>query len=129
MESPIVPVSWGELFDKISILQIKMDHLTSKEALKNVERELNQLSAISDVSFSSNIAVQKLNKNLKRVNQELWDIEDKIRDKERNKVFDEDFIELARAVYITNDERSRIKRSINEAFGSDLIEEKSYAEY
>ena len=112
MESPIVPVSWGELFDKISILQIKLDHLTSKEALKNVERELNLLAAISDVSFSSNIEIQRLNKDLKRVNQELWDIEDKIRDKERSKTFDEEFIELARAVYVTNDERSRIKRSI-----------------
>ena len=129
MESPIVPVSWGELFDKISILQIKLDHLTSKEALENIERELNLLSAISDVSFSLNIEIQKLNKDLKRVNQELWDIEDKIRDKERSKAFDEEFIELARAVYVTNDERSRIKRSINEACGSELIEEKSYSEY
>ena len=129
MESPIVPVSWGELFDKISILQIKLDHLTSKEALENVERELNLLSAISDVSFSLNIEIQRLNKDLKRVNQELWDIEDKIRDKERSKAFNEEFIELARAVYVTNDERSRIKKSINEAFGSDLIEEKSYSAY
>ena len=129
MESPIVPVSWGELFDKISILQIKLDHLTSKEALENVERELNLLSAISDVSFSLNIEIQKLNKDLKRVNQELWDIEDKIRDKERSKTFDEEFIELARAVYVTNDERSRIKRSIKEACGSELIEEKSYSAY
>ena len=129
MGSPVVQISWGELFDKISILQIKLDHLTSKEALKNVERELNQLSAISDVNFSSNVEVQKLNKDLKRVNQELWDIEDKIRDKERSKVFDKEFIKLARAVYITNDERSRIKKSINVAFGSDLIEEKSYSKY
>ena len=110
-------------------MQIKLDHLTSKEALKNVERELTQLSTISDVSFFSNIEVQKLNKDLKRVNQELWDIEDKIRDKERSKTFDEEFIELARAVYITNDERSRIKKSINVACGSELIEEKSYSEY
>ena len=129
MGSPVVQISWGELFDKISILQIKLDHLTSKEALENVERELNQLSAISDVHFSSNVEVQKLNKDLKRVNQELWDIEDKIRDKERSKVFDKEFIKLARAVYITNDERSRIKRSVNVAFGSDLIEEKSYSKY
>ena len=66
---------------------------------------------------------------MKKINQRLWDIEDKIRDKERNKSFDDEFIQLARSVYITNDERSRIKRRINETFGSDLIEEKSYAEY
>jgi hypothetical protein len=66
---------------------------------------------------------------LKRINQQLWDIEDKIRDKERNKSFDAEFIQLARSVYITNDERSRIKKRINETLGSDLIEEKSYSEY
>jgi hypothetical protein len=67
--------------------------------------------------------------DLKIVNQKLWDIEDRIRDKERSKTFDEDFIELARRVYFTNDDRSRIKRNINEIFGSELIEEKSYADY
>jgi hypothetical protein len=129
MKSPIIPISWGELFDKISILQIKLDLLSSKAALQNVKRELTQLQSIADVDFPSKIEVQTLNENLKRVNQELWDIEDKIRDKEKDKIFDNEFIELARAVYITNDERSRIKRRINEALGSDLIEEKSYSEY
>ncbi len=129
MNTPKVPISWGELFDKITILQIKLDTLTSKKALENVEREHKQLQAIFMRFFSENAQANQLLVDLKPINQHLWDIEDKIREKERRKSFDDEFVQLARSVYITNDERSRLKREINDVFGSELIEEKSYAEY
>jgi DNA repair ATPase RecN len=129
MNSPQVPISWGELFDKITILQIKLENLTSKDALENVERELKQLQSIFIKYFPKNTEAKQLEEELKQINQQLWDIEDKIRDKERNKFFDDEFIQLARSVYIINDERSRIKRKINDVFGSEFVEEKSYPEY
>ena len=129
MKSPYVPISWGELFDKITILQIKFENLTSEDALKNVDREFKQLRAIFNENFSADMEANRLEAELKQINQQLWDIEDKIRDKERNGSFDNEFIQLARSVYITNDERSRIKRRINDVFGSELFEEKSYSEY
>ncbi len=129
MKSPYVPISWGELLDKITILQIKFENLTSEDALKNVDRESKQLRAIFNENFSADIEANRLEAELKQINQQLWDIEDKIRDKERNGSFDNEFIQLARSVYITNDERSRIKRRINDVFGSELFEEKSYSEY
>ena len=129
MNSPQIPISWGELLDKITILQIKLENLTSQDALNNVARELKQLQAIFYQSCPVTIQPKELELELKKINQQLWDIEDKIRDKEKHKSFDDEFIQLARSVYITNDERSRIKRRINETFGSDLIEEKSYADY
>ena len=129
MLSPQVPISWGELFDKITILQIKLENLTSETALENVEREYRQLRSIFIESFPDNIEAKNMETELKQINQQLWVIEDQIRDKERNMSFDESFIQLARSVYITNDQRSRIKRRINDMFGSELVEEKSYAEY
>ena len=129
MNSPQIPISWGELLDKITILQIKLENLTSQDALNNVEWELKQLQAIFFQSCPETIQPKELELELKKINQQLWDIEDKIRDKEKHKSFDDEFIQLARSVYITNDERARIKRRINETFGSDLIEEKSYADY
>ncbi len=129
MKSPYVPISWGELLDKITILQIKFENLTSEDALKNVDREFKQLRAIFNENFSADMEANRLEAELKQINQQLWDIEDKIRDKERNGSFDNEFIQLARSVYITNDERSRIKRRINDVFGSELFEEKSYSEY
>ena len=129
MNTPYIPISWGELFDKKTILQIKLKNLKTKSALKNVKIEYTYLSKILDENFSKNKNAQKLMSDLKKVNQKLWDIEDLIRDKERNKTFDKDFIELARSVYFTNDDRSYIKRTINDTFGSELIEEKSYAHY
>ena len=129
MNSPQIPISWGELLDKITILQIKLENLTSQDALNNVALELKQLQSIFFQSCPKAIKPKQLELELKKINQRLWDIEDKIRDKEKHKSFDDEFIQLARSVYITNDERSRIKRRINETFGSDLIEEKSYAEY
>mgnify|MGYP001446678432 CR=1 FL=1 len=129
MKIPQIPISWGELFDKITILQIKLENLQSKSALKNVKLEHDQLCKIYDSNFLEHENARRLMHDLKKINQKLWDIEDKIRDKERSKIFDQEFIELARKVYFTNDERSRIKRNINEIFGSELIEEKSYAHY
>ena len=129
MNSPQIPISWGELLDKITILQIKLENLISQEALNNVAWELKQLQSIFFQSCPKAIKPKQLELELKKINQRLWDIEDKIRDKEKHKSFDDEFIQLARSVYITNDGRSRIKRRINETFGSDLIEEKSYAEY
>ena len=129
MKTPQVPISWGELFDKITILNIKLENLEEKNALKNVKIEHGQLYSIFNQFFSENTTANQLMTDLKLVNQKLWKIEDMIRDKERSKIFDEEFIDLARKVYFTNDERSRVKRNINEIFGSELIEEKSYADY
>ena len=129
MKTPLIPISWGELFDKITILQIKLENLKDKNALKNVKIEYDELFKIYENNFLEDEDAKRLLANLKTINKTLWNIEDDIRDKERHKTFDEEFIELARSVYITNDERSRIKRNINENFGSQLIEEKSYSDY
>ncbi len=129
MKTPLIPISFGELFDKLTILQIKLENLQDKNALKNVKTEYNQLHLIYDNNFLEHKNAKSLLADLKRINVKLWDLEDKIRNKERNKTFDKEFIELARSVYITNDERSLIKRNINEIFGSEIIEEKSYSDY
>ena len=129
MNSPKIPISWGELFDKITILQIKLENITSKSALENVEQELKKLQSILTQYCLKTMETTQLEGELRQINQQLWDIEDQIRDKERNNSFDDEFIQLARSVYITNDERSRIKRKINDMLGSELVEEKSYAKY
>ena len=124
MKTPLIPISWGELFDKLTILQIKLENLQDKNALKNVKIEYDQLHTIYNKNFLENEKAKLLIINLKKINQKLWNIEDEIREKERNKTFDEEFIKLAREVYITNDQRSHIKRNINETFDSKIIEEK-----
>ncbi len=129
MKTPLIPISWGELFDKLTILQIKLENLQDKNALKNVKIEYDQLHIIYNKNFLENEKAKLLIINLKKINQKLWNIEDEIREKERNKTFDEEFIKLAREVYITNDQRSYIKRNINETFDSKIIEEKSYKDY
>ena len=129
MKTPLIPVSWGELFDKITILQIKIENLQEKNALNNVKKEHDQLNTIYNNNFLKDEIARVLLNDLKEINQKLWDIEDKIRDKEQSKNFDKEFIELARNVYFTNDERSRIKRNINKIFGSKIIEEKLYSKY
>ena len=129
MKTPLIPISWGELFDKLTILQIKLDNLEDKNALKNVKIEYDQLYIIYNKNFLENEKAKLFIINLKKINQKLWNIEDEIREKERNKTFDEEFIKLARDVYITNDQRSHIKRNINETFDSKIIEEKSYQGY
>ena len=129
MKTPLIPISWGELFDKITILQIKKENLQEKNALKNIKVEHDQLNKIYNSNFLEDENAKRFMTSLKQINKKLWDIEDKIRDKEKNKKFDREFIELARNVYFTNDERSRIKRNINQTFGSQIIEEKSYSKY
>jgi hypothetical protein len=129
MTELLVPVSYGELLDKIAILQIKSERMTDPAKLQNVRREL---SALERTWMSHPAAVQdiaKMRAELKAVNERLWEIEDDIRDKERAQAFDADFVRLARSVYFENDERARIKREINAALGSAYVEEKSYADY
>jgi hypothetical protein len=122
-----VPVSWGELFDKISILEIKVERLSAPAARRNAGHELALLRAELAADVPPGIAA--LRGELAAVNRQLWDIEDAIRRKEAARAFDAEFVELARAVYRGNDERSRIKRAINELLGSEIIEEKQYVGY
>ena len=129
MKNPLIPISWGELFDKITILQIKSEKILSPDSLKNVDKELKELSLIFDKVFAENLLALEFTEKLRQINFELWNIEDQIREKERKKAFDNEFIQLARSVYIKNDQRSVIKGKINEAFGSDLVEQKSYSKY
>lgn len=125
------PISLGELIDKITILEIKAVHIGDETKLKNVTHELNILNAkvneLLDATGQAKLAPLKT--SLKDINQELWVIEDDIRDCERIKDFGDKFIQLARAVYFTNDKRAAVKKDINLAFGSELIEEKSYKDY
>ena len=121
-----VPISVGELIDKITILEIKKKNM-SGEKMKNVNNELESLQVIL---HNEKLEVdQNLYLNLKKINSSLWEIEDKIRIKESLKEFDEDFIELARSVYKVNDERSLVKREINLKYNSGIVEEKSYKNY
>ena len=124
-----IELSIGELLDKISILQIKAERIDDPSKVKNINKELDVLMSLwNDSPYSDTNLSSEINE-LKNINEALWDIEDKIRDKERNQVFDKDFIELARSVYFTNDKPAEIKRIINGKTGSELIEEKSYSDY
>ena len=122
----LAPISLGELLDKITILQIKRQHLQGT-ALENVKTELNALETTLS-SLQLNIDT-RLTQRLKEVNQNLWQIEDDIRDQERQKNFGETFIRLARSVYQQNDQRAAIKKEINTTYGSTFTEEKSYKQY
>lgn len=124
--APSVPVSWGELLDKITILEIKRERITRAEARENVLREYRLLQRIGGQVLNRS-GIAPLVRALKAVNEALWEIEDAIREQEAARQFGADFIRLARAVYQRNDERAAIKREINRALESDLIEEKSYA--
>ena len=124
---PLVPISWGELLDKISILEIKRERIGDAAALANVLNELRLLERAAE-PVAGAAAIVALRARLKSVNERLWEIEDGIREKEREGDFGEDFVALARSVYQRNDERAAIKREINLLLGSDLIEEKSYAD-
>ena len=124
-----IELSIGELLDKISILQIKAERIDDPSKVKNINKEHDVLMSLwNDSPYSDTNLSSEINE-LKNINEALWDIEDKIRDKERNQLFDKDFIELARSVYFTNDKRAEIKRIINGKTGSELIEEKSYSDY
>jgi hypothetical protein len=124
--SPHVPISWGELIDKITILEIKQEKITTASANLNVSRELQLLRGIVIKNKALTSAIDSLKNNLSVINQKLWKIEDDIRENESKKQFDQTFIELARSVYFCNDERARLKKEINLVLGSELIEEKSY---
>ena len=119
-----IEVSNGEILDKISILMIKLERISDEEKKKNISKELEQLKSTFDLKDPT---ILDFLKSLKRVNEVLWDAEDKIRLKEDKLLFDKEFISLARMVYINNDARAFIKKVINEKTNSDLIEEKSYA--
>lgn len=124
-----VEVAPGELIDKITILEIKQEHITDADKLSNVRKELEVLIECRATSLPAVPELESLTASLKDINKQLWKIEDGIRDCERNQDFGETFIELARAVYKTNDKRALLKREINDLLGSRLIEEKSYASY
>jgi hypothetical protein len=124
-----VAVSWGELIDKITILEIKRERMTDPDQLANVEKEYESLTATRDAALPEDIESVKDAASLKIINETLWEIEDDIRDCEREQAFGETFIDLARSVYRINDRRAAVKRRINESLGSDLIEEKSYRSY
>lgn len=129
MNDILVPISPGELLDKITILRIKSARMTDAAKLANVRHELAQLEAAWRASGAAIPAVAADEAALLRVNEALWDIEDEIRDKELAQAFDARFIELARAVYVTNDKRAAIKKRVNTLLGSAIVEEKSYRPY
>ncbi|MGV1769977.1 DUF6165 family protein [Agrobacterium vitis] len=123
-----VPVSWGELIDKITILQIKAERITDEAKRTNVERELSLLNErLKPVAGHQGVIA--ISRDLLAVNTALWEIEDDIRDCERDGDFGPRFVSLARSVYVTNDRRAELKRQINVELGSDIIEEKSYKPY
>ena len=124
-----IKISVGELLDKITILQIKLARIAAPDKLRNIRTELRALSKIWQASAYARVDLEAEIAGLKAVNERLWEIEDAIRDKERDARFDQEFIELARSVYLNNDQRAGIKRAINAKTGSELVEEKSYADY
>lgn len=123
------PVSYGELIDKLTILEIKSRRITDTAKLANVRNELDLLGATWANSSVSQTDIGTERAQLLAVNELLWDIEDKLRLKERAQAFDDEFVALARAVYFRNDERAALKRAINLKLGSELVEEKSYQDY
>jgi Family of unknown function (DUF6165) len=129
MKEILVPVSPAELLDKITILRIKVARIQDGGKLANVKLELSLLEQTWKESGGEAHDLAPDEHALQSVNERLWDIEDRIRDKEARQTFDRDFIELARAVYVCNDERAAIKRRINVRLGSRLVEEKSYRPY
>ena len=124
--TPIVPISWGELIDKISILEIKKININSEVSLRNIEKELSQLKFIATQNTNIFNIISNLYSELYKINSSLWKIEDFIREKESKLEFDDEFIDLARNVYKQNDKRALLKREINRILVSELIEEKSY---
>ena len=122
------PISLGELVDKISILIIKQKNITDETKLDHVKKELDFLQKTL-MNYVQQNEINNYLENLININSKLWNIEDDIRECERKKLFDQTFIDLARSVYFTNDERAKVKNDINKTFGSELVEVKSYEEY
>jgi hypothetical protein len=125
----LVEVAPGELIDKITILEIKTERIEDKEKVVNVRIELDVLEKARDENIPSSPRLLELTADLKQINEQLWEIEDEVRDCERSRDFGPRFIELARSVYHSNDRRAALKREINELLGSKIVEEKSYADY
>ena len=125
----LIPVSPGELLDKLTILEIKLDRIGDETKLANVRREHALLSRVWDESGLGGDEVERLRERLREVNEALWEIEDAIREEERERRFGDRFVELARSVYRRNDHRAALKRRINEVLGSHILEEKSYRDY
>ncbi|MFE0757509.1 DUF6165 family protein [Inquilinus sp. NPDC058860] len=129
-EHVVIPVSIGEVFDKITILEIKLRHARSESARRNIELEHSLLKqTLVRLGLTSNSDLTESANSLLRVNQALWNVEDELRELERKQDFGAEFVRLARSVYVLNDERAAIKRRINIASGSTIIEEKLYADY
>jgi len=124
-----VPVSPGEVLDKITILEIKSERIDDHGKVANVRRELELLLGTWRQSVDDDDTVRRIHAELKSINEALWEIEDDIRDKERAREFDARFIELARSVYVTNDQRANAKKELNAYLGSEIVEEKSYKDY
>jgi type VI protein secretion system component VasK len=125
-----VPISPGELLDKITILEIKTERMDDPKKVANVKIELDLLEKVWQQSgFAGDKTVSEKRTELKSINEKLWVVEDALRLKESKSEFDKEFIELARSVYFTNDHRARVKKEINIGVGSDLVEEKSYQDY
>lgn len=129
MENISVPVSPGEVLDKITILEIKSERIADPGKVANVRLELKLLQDTWSAAIEEDSVIRGLHSELREINEALWEIEDDIRDKERAGEFDARFIELARAVYVTNDRRSEVKKKLNLHLGSRIIEEKSYQDY
>jgi hypothetical protein len=129
MENIRVPVSPGEVLDKITILEIKSERMSDPDKVANVRVELALLQETWSQAVAEDDVIRELHAQLKEINEGLWEIEDDIRDKERVKQFDARFIELARSVYFTNDRRSEVKKKLNLHLSSQIIEEKSYQDY
>ncbi len=129
MNEILIPISPGELLDKITILQIKSERIGDPAKVANVRRELEMLNRVWHDAVETDAEIEALGAELKSINETLWEIEDDIRDEERNKRFGERFIELARAVYVTNDRRADAKKRVNLHLNSTIVEEKSYQDY
>jgi len=126
----LIEISNGELLDKLTILEIKLAEIKDEAKLVNIQKEFDTLNPLAKELFDNNDGqLQNHYLELSSINSQLWDIEDRIRECEKAKRFDKEFIELARSVYITNDKRSEVKKIINVITGSNLVEEKSYEEY
>jgi len=129
MKQILIPISPGELLDKITILEIKSERIDSAEKKSNVNKELAMLNTVWADTVTEDDEIKSMRSEMKSINETLWEIEDDIRDEERDKRFETRFIELARSVYVTNDQRADVKKRINLYLKSDIVEEKSYQDY
>lgn len=125
----LIDVSPGELVDKLTILEIKLKNITDPSKLSNIRREYELLETVSRANIAETAELAALTADLKRTNEQIWNLEDDIREHERTGNFGASFVALARSVYRTNDKRAALKRQINDLLGSAIVEEKSYAKY